>query len=203
MNYAYGVMGTNFKINIKKTHKKAYLFVSFFIILSVIAVVIGYIYRAQLMSTITGSSSVEPDTGVSRERLGVEKIETSIARAQAQADAGDTAAAVDSIDATIKQTASEDEKAVLYLQKSTIIASTGDTPAAIEAAAAAAESQPSVEHYDYLAQLYEKNGDTENARKAYEGALREFDKLATAEQEGQVTRFYYVDKINGYGGSAS
>jgi tetratricopeptide (TPR) repeat protein len=153
--------------------------------------VLAFTFRYQLATLLAG---VTNNVTGSTNKLGEVKLESSLTTARSQVASGDTAGAQKSLDKAIEQTSSAEEKAQLYSQKSSISASTGNIKDAIASAEAAAQNEPSVDSYDTLGYLQEKNGDKAAAIAAYQKVVEQFDKNPPAE-EGQVNKDYYLMKI--------
>lgn len=126
-------------------------------------------------------------------------------KAVVEAGSGNIEEAVATLDQAIEATKNTQQQAVLYVQKSSILAST-NTNAALEAALASYELNRRYETADYIALLYEQEGNTQKALEYYREALRLYNETAFIQESefneprGVSDASYYEQKIEGLQG---
>lgn len=154
----------------------------------------AYSFRFQIGEFIAGLTAQQSQPQVVEE-LGQEKLDSTLESVRQKTASGDTVAAQKELDDAIGQTKSSKEKSALYLQKAAINTQTGDKAAAIAAAEAAAENDPSrYSNYDVLATMYEENGEYAKAIEAYQKAIEAYQSNPPKDG-GQTGPEYYEMKI--------
>lgn len=181
----------------KHLPKKRLIVIVGVVLLSAVVGGVLYFFRENLFNA---SQEATPDTS---QQLRDDVDETALSKAVASANThvadGDTTKAVQVIDEAIEATNSPAQKAALYRNKATVIANK-DTPAAIKAAEQSVALSPNFENTAYLAELYERNGDTEKAIEYYGKTIALFNQIKRAEQGGPVDASLYqmrIDRLRG------
>lgn len=170
--------------------KKRLIIVACVVLVLAVAGGLVYFFREPLFN----ASQVD-----SPQQVSGDVDEAALSKAAASASThvadGNTTKAVQVIDEAIKGTSSPAQKAALYLNKAMIVASK-DTPAAIKAAEQSVALKPNFENTAYLAELYERNGDTEKAIEYYGKTIALLNQIKRAEEGGPIDASLYQKRID-------
>lgn len=131
-------------------------------------------------------------------KVTINDLSKSVNDAQKLTNSGNSNAAKAAYDNILKSTSDDHTKAILLLDKALIPLNSGNYDEALNIAKEAESVEKSSYVYSFLAQIYEKKGDSENAIKYYRLAISTIDK--TQPSAGDDID-YYQSKINSLSGS--
>lgn len=120
--------------------------------------------------------------------------------AQKLADSGNIEAAKTAYDSAAKEIVDPVQKSAVILSKANLYYNNGDYDGALEVALAAESVNKSSMIEQYIAQIYEKKNDSENAIKYYQNAIKLVD---SSSPMGSSDIQYYNYQINSLSGSGN